>query len=215
MMLAFIIAAGIWQRQRSGSVARIDFSMIEAMLWTMAEPLLETQIAAPPQPRGNASDQHTPHGVYRCAGEDEWISLAVTTDQQWQDLCALAPALAPMAEYLLDERQQCRAVIDEVLGAWLHARPATMAEAEFLRAGIPAAALASARDLVRSKHLTERGFWEPYRSGVLPGLPWRTSFDRAIAPAPKLGADTAAVLREVLDLGEDEIGVLRQSGALG
>jgi crotonobetainyl-CoA:carnitine CoA-transferase CaiB-like acyl-CoA transferase len=120
-----------------------------------------------------------------------------------------------MAEYRLDERQHCRAVIDEALAAWLHARPAVMAGAELLRAGIPAAALASARDLVHSKHLAERGFWEPYRSGVLPGLPWRTSFDRAIAPAPELGADTAAVLRDVLDLGEDEIRALRQSGALG
>jgi crotonobetainyl-CoA:carnitine CoA-transferase CaiB-like acyl-CoA transferase len=215
LMLAFIVAVGLWHRRRTGGVARIDFSMIEAMLWTMAEPLLATQLAAPPQPRGNASDQHAPHGVYRGAGEDDWISLAVTTDQQWQDLCALAPVLAPMAEYRLDERQHCRAVIDEALAAWLHARPAAMAEAELLRAGIPAAALASARDLVHSKHLAERGFWEPYRSGVLPGLPWRTSFDRAIAPAPELGADTAAVLRDVLDLGEDEIRALRQSGALG
>ena len=215
LMLAFIVAVGLWHRRRTGGVARIDFSMIEAMLWTMAEPLLATQLAAPPQPRGNESSRHTPHGVYRCAGEDEWVSVAVTTDQQWQDLCALAPALAPMAEYRLDERQHCRAVIDEALAAWLHARPAVMAEAELLQAGIPAAALASARDLVHSKHLAERGFWEPYRSGVLPGLPWRTSFDRAIAPAPELGADTAAVLRDVLDLGEDEIRALRQSGALG
>ena len=153
LMLAFIVAVGLWHRRRTGGVARIDFSMIEAMLWTMAEPLLATQLAAPPQPRGNESSRHTPHGVYRCAGEDEWVSVAVTTDQQWQDLCALAPALAPMAEYRLDERQHCRAVIDEALAAWLHARPAAMAEAELLRAGIPAAALASARDLVDSKHL--------------------------------------------------------------
>jgi crotonobetainyl-CoA:carnitine CoA-transferase CaiB-like acyl-CoA transferase len=215
LMLAFIVAAGLRHRRRTGGVARIDFSMIEAMLWTMAEPLLETQLAAPPQPRGNASDHHAPHGVYRCAGKDDWVSVAVTTDQQCQDLCVVVPALAPMAAYRLDERQQCRAVIDEALAAWLRARPAAMAEAELLRAGIPAAALASARDLVHSRHLAERGFWEPYRSGVLPGLPWRTSFDRAIAPAPGLGADTAAVLRDVLDLAEDEIRALRQSGALG
>src|ERR1700738_604980 len=144
LMLAFIVAVGLWHRRRTGGVARIDFSMIEAMLWTMAEPLLATQLADPPQPRGNESSRHTPHGVYRCAGEDEWVSVAVTTDQQWQDLCALAPALAPMAEYRLDERQHCRAVIDEALAAWLHARPAVMAEAEVLRAGLSAAALASA-----------------------------------------------------------------------
>src|SRR5439155_22278065 len=31
LMLAFIVAAALWQRQRSGGVARVDFSMIEAM----------------------------------------------------------------------------------------------------------------------------------------------------------------------------------------
>ena len=37
--------------------------MIEAMLWTMAEPLLATQLDAPPKPRGNRSDRYAPHGV--------------------------------------------------------------------------------------------------------------------------------------------------------
>src|SRR5580693_831797 len=50
LMLAFIVAAALWHRRRTGGVARVDFSMIEAMLWTMAEPLLATQLGAPPQP---------------------------------------------------------------------------------------------------------------------------------------------------------------------
>src|SRR5271154_699502 len=56
LMLAFIVAAGLWHRRQRGGVARVDFSMIEAMLWTMAEPLLQTQLGAPPQPRGNDTD---------------------------------------------------------------------------------------------------------------------------------------------------------------
>ena len=43
LMLAFITAASVWRR-RTGAVARVDFSMIEAMLWTMAEPLLQEQV---------------------------------------------------------------------------------------------------------------------------------------------------------------------------
>src|SRR6185437_11817409 len=75
LMLAFIVAAGLWHRRRTGGVARIDFSMLEAMLWTMAEPLLAEQLGVPPQPRGNNSSRFVPHGVYRCAGEDNWISI--------------------------------------------------------------------------------------------------------------------------------------------
>jgi crotonobetainyl-CoA:carnitine CoA-transferase CaiB-like acyl-CoA transferase len=215
LMLAFIVAAGLWHRRRAGGVARIDFSMIEAMLWTMAEPLLATQLAAPPQPRGNASDHHVPHGVYRCAGEDDWLSLVTTTDAEWRNLCAVVPGVAPMAELGFRERQHRRAAIDRVLAAWLRPKPAADAEAVLLRAGVPAAALATARDLVNSNHLEERGFWEPHGAGPLPGLPWQASFGRISGPAPELGADTETVLREVLDLSPDDIAALHRSGAIG
>ncbi len=66
LMLAFIVAAALWRR-RHGGVARIDFSMLEAMLWTMAEPLLQTQLNAPPQPLA--------HSVHPCAGDDSWIAI--------------------------------------------------------------------------------------------------------------------------------------------
>jgi crotonobetainyl-CoA:carnitine CoA-transferase CaiB-like acyl-CoA transferase len=63
LMLGFIAAAALWHRQRDGGVARIDFSMIEAMLWTMAEPLMAAQLGSTPKPMGNASPRHVVHGV--------------------------------------------------------------------------------------------------------------------------------------------------------
>src|SRR5439155_5886009 len=69
LMLAFITAAALWHRRRLGGVARIDFSMLEAMLWTMAEPLLTEQLGTPPVPAGNRSARHAPPGPHRCAGD--------------------------------------------------------------------------------------------------------------------------------------------------
>jgi crotonobetainyl-CoA:carnitine CoA-transferase CaiB-like acyl-CoA transferase len=215
LMLAFIVAAALWHRRRTGGAARIDFSMIEAMLWTMAEPLLAAQLSAPPQPRGNLSDYYVPHEVYRCTGEDAWVSIAVTTDDEWRRLCAIVPVLSLMAGMGFRERAEQRAAIDVALADWLRPRAAKAVAAELLRVGIPAAALATSLDLVGSDHLRERGFWEPHGGGVLPGLPWHASFGRASGPAPELGADTDGVLREVLDLSPDEIAALRRSGALG
>jgi crotonobetainyl-CoA:carnitine CoA-transferase CaiB-like acyl-CoA transferase len=120
-----------------------------------------------------------------------------------------------MAELGFGERQQRGETIDQALAQWLHPKSAAAAEAELLRAGIPAAALANSRDLVNSNHLKERGFWEPYGAGFLPGLPWHASFGRTSGPAPQLGADTDTVLTEVLDLSTDEIVALHRSGALG
>ena len=81
LMLAFVVAAALWQR-RQGGVARVDFSMIEAMLWTLAKPLLAAQSGAPPVPRGNQSDSHVLHGAWRCAGDDTWISIAVGSEEE-------------------------------------------------------------------------------------------------------------------------------------
>jgi crotonobetainyl-CoA:carnitine CoA-transferase CaiB-like acyl-CoA transferase len=215
LMLAFVTAAALWHRRRDGAAARIDFSMIEAMLWTMAEPLLATQLGAASQPRGNWYSRYVPHSAYRCAGDDDWISLAIRSDEEWLRLCAMVPALVPMVGFGFDERMRQRATIDDVLSAWFRSRCAETAATMLLHAGIPVASLASSVDLLASSHLRERQFWEAHGSGLLPGLPWRSSFGRQSGAAPGLGADTDAILREMLGLSHDEIDALRRSGALG
>ncbi|HZT89878.1 MAG TPA: CoA transferase [Stellaceae bacterium] len=216
LMLAFVAAAAVWRRRRRrGGGARVDFSMLEAMLWTMAEPLLAAQLGAPPRPVGNRSERCAPHGAYRCAGDDAWIAIAVRDEDAWRRLCAEIPELAPHASCGLAERRERAAQIDGILSAWACGRPAAEAEAALRRAGVPAAALAAASDLVAEPHLEARAFWEAGGRGVLPGLPWRTSFGRISGAAPALGADTDAVLREVLGLSPQQIADLRQAGALG
>ena len=215
LMLAFIVAAALWHRRRTGGAARIDFSMIEALLWTMAEPLLASQLETPPQPRGNDDPHCVPHGAYRCAGEDEWISIVTTSDEEWRRLCTIVPAMREIAGFGLSERLERRGAINDALAVWLRHQPAKTAEAELLHAGIPAAALSSSRGLANSDHLNQRGFWEVHDTGVLPGLPWRASFGRKSGDAPKLGADTETVLEEVLGVSPDGIAALRRSGALG
>jgi benzylsuccinate CoA-transferase BbsF subunit len=215
MMLAFITAAALWHRRRTGGVARVDFSMLEAMLWTMAEPLLAEQLGTPAQPVGNLSDRCAPHGAYRCAGEDQWISLAVTEDEEWQRLCALVPALSPLARFGFAQRMERRQAIDDALSVWARPQDAAAAAGELRHAGIPAAASANSVDLVHSRHLQERGFWDPHRTGVLPGLPWHASFGKVSGLAPGLGADTETVLRDLLGISPERLAALRQSGALG
>jgi crotonobetainyl-CoA:carnitine CoA-transferase CaiB-like acyl-CoA transferase len=215
LMLAFVAAAALWHRQHKGGVARIDFSMIEAMLWTMAEPLVATQLGTPAKPMGNASTRHAPHGVWRCAGDDDWISVVARTDAEWRALCTLVPGLSGMAALDLGRRIDAQRAIDAALTAWAGTRSASAAAESLLNAGIPAAALARYGDLVKSPHLANRKFWDKYGTGVLPGLPWRASFGRTTGPAPELGADSDHVLVSVLGLSQERIVDLRTSGALG
>ena len=215
LMLAFVAAAALWHRQHEGGVARIDFSMIEAMLWTMAEPLVATQLGTPPKPMGNASTRHAPHGVWRCEGDDDWISVVARTDAEWRALCNVVPGLSAMAGFDLDQRIGAERAIDAALTAWAGSRSAPAAAEALLKAGIPAAALARSGDLVKNPHLAARGFWDRHGAGVLPGLPWRASFGRTTGPAPELGADCDHVLADVLGLSQERIVELRTSGALG
>lgn len=215
LKLAFVVAAALWRRGRDGGGTRVDFSMIEAMLWTMAKPVIETQIGGPPRPAGNLSGTFAPHGVYRCAGEDAWLAVAVTDDDAWQAMCGLVPGLAPLASLKIEARLAQADDIDGLIGDWLAPQAACSAARHLIDAGIAAAPVASSTDLAADDHLRARGFWEPHGDGFLPGLPWQTSFGRARGPAPALGADTDVVLRDLLGLTDQDIAALRDSGALG
>lgn len=191
LQLAFIAAAALWRKRTSGHGCRVDFSMIEAMLWTMAEPLLAVQLGAPIQ---------TPRGIHATAGDDCWIGISADSDAQWRSLCALVPGLAA-------RRGDPGAALDE----WLRGQTAADAARRLIDAGVPASPVASFRDLVESEHLDARGFWK----AGLPGLPWQAGFRRKSGPAPALGADTEAVLGGVLGLSADKIEALRSNGAFG
>jgi crotonobetainyl-CoA:carnitine CoA-transferase CaiB-like acyl-CoA transferase len=206
LMLAFVTAAALWQRWRAGGVARIDFSMTEAMLWTMAEPLLATQLSGPVRPLGNMSPRFAPHGVFRCAGDDAWVAVVATSDAAWQGLCRLVPALSAQERLAHADRLAGRETIDRVLAAWIRQRAAADVAMRLQQVGVCAAPLATAADLVGDAHLSARGFWDQHGTAMVPGLPWRASFGRRSGPAPGLGTDTLAVLRDVLGLERSPAG---------
>ena len=197
LMLAFATAGSLWSRRQTGDVARVDCSMIEAILWTLAEPLLAAQSDHPPTAMGNHSNDFMPHGAWRCSGNDAWISVVARNDVDWRVLCEEIPPLLPLADLNFADRVLREADIEEVLTDWFRPRDAKIEAETLRRAGVPAAALASSTDLVANAYLRQRGFWDAHGAGVVPGLPWRASFGRATGPAPGLGADSEAVLRSV------------------
>ncbi len=67
--------------------------------------------------RGNRHRAMAPHGNYRCRGEDEWVSIAVGTDEEWWGLVAALGEPRWAAQY--DDgyrRLQCQDELDELLG---------------------------------------------------------------------------------------------------
>ena len=125
------------------------------------------------------------------------------------------PDLATHAAYTAADRQTQSAHIDTILATWCADKPASDIAASLQRANIAAAALAGSATLVTNAHLAGRAFWDTHDQGVLPALPWRMSLPRQYGPAPGLGTDTDAVLRDVLHIPDQELATLRQAGAFG
>ena len=82
LMLAFVTAAALWRRARGrrGGADRFLDARSDAVDDGRAAARRRSSATAP-HPVGNRSERHAPHGVYRCAGNDDWIAIAVTDER--------------------------------------------------------------------------------------------------------------------------------------
>ncbi len=216
LMLALVSAAAVYERLTTGRIHRVDFSMVEAMLWTMSEPLIRAQLGLPVEARGNASEECAPHGVYAAQGDDAWLSVAVRDDADWAALREIVSGLDQLGPLDAVGRREHTVKIEQVLGEWTRARSPDQAAVALQAGGVPAAAVVGASSLVEDAHLAARGFWQkPAGTTKLPGLPWRTTLPVRATPAPSLGADTDVVLADVLGLDDITLRRLREAGAFG
>ena len=98
---------------------------------------------------------------------------------------------------------------------WTSKRSSTEASTQISALKIPVAVLATTQDLAKSPHLMTRGFWDNWKEGQLPGLPWQADFGRATGRAPNLGEHTDSVVNRVLELPDADIVGLRARGTFG
>ena len=83
----FALMVAIRERERSGRGQLIELAQVESLIPFVAEAMLDFQFTEKlPAARGNRHREHAPHGIYRCAGDDNWIALACETDEQWRGL---------------------------------------------------------------------------------------------------------------------------------
>ena len=172
-----------------------------------------------PARRGNRDPHMAPHGVFRCAGDDRWVSLSVRDDAEWQRLCAVMdrPALAADARFAtLAARKAHEDELEAVVTEWTQTRPADDVTERLQEVGIPAYPTLDALDMVDSPHVGAREYFVELEHPEVGtrrhmGIPWNMSRTpcRVRRPAPCLGQDTDAVLTEIVGLSRDEIAALR------
>lgn len=209
---AFATLAALWERACTGSAVHVDLSQLETLLAIVGHDLLAASLtgAIPPR-RGNRSLDDAPQGVYRCAGDDRWVAITITGDEQWDRFVEIVGGPLDDRRGLgLDARRADHDAIDESISAWTATRADRDVAACLQAAGIAACPAFTTRDLVEDPHLDARGFiveWDQVDVGParFPGYP--IHFEQRgyeVRGAPALGADNAAVLRR-LGYDDDEI----------
>jgi len=202
-------------------------TMVEAALNMAAEQVVEYGASGTVlERRGNRGPGAAPQNVYACAGDEEWIALAVATDEQWTRLRdALGdPGWARDPQFTtVDGRHAAHDRIDAELAAWFAGRDARE-EAERLAAGgVPAGHVIDAREVAHNPQMGHRGFFEIQDHPVtgphpVPVIPFRfrvhpTAWLRRAAPT--LGQHNDEVLGDELGLTDAELAELRATGIIG
>ncbi len=85
---AVAICAALAARKRTGKGQYIDVSLWEAVAALVHEGWMDYAMnGTQPARIGNRDPWMSPHNCFRCAGEDEWVTIACGSDEEWQALC--------------------------------------------------------------------------------------------------------------------------------
>ena len=222
---AFACLCALMEREASGLGQHIDASMLEAAAFNVGEVLAEFDATGfCPQRMGNHHPLHAPHSLYPCAGEDEWVAVAVTDEEEWQGLCAVLgrPDLAADPQLQSAAGRKAREEeLDALIAAWTSQHSKWEVMEALQGADVPAGAVLTNRELVENEHLRQRGFfveltYDDGRTFLHPGFPFRLSRTPLTVRcrAPGLGEHNRQILREI-GYAEEEIDALIAEGVIG
>jgi len=213
---AFAILAALNYREETGEGQFIDFSAREALSCGIGEIIMDyTMNGRVRTHNGNRDDIMAPHNCYRCDGEDKWVSIAISNDNEWAALCQAIgnPAWAE-DERFSDQlsRWQHQEELDKLVEAWTNTHTHYEVMNILQTAGVAAAPSFSNEELFNDPHCRERECFATVQhpeEGELYVLtpPWKFSATpaRVTSPAPLLGEHTEYVLTELLGMPEEEI----------
>jgi benzylsuccinate CoA-transferase BbsF subunit len=161
-----------------------------------------------------------PHGCYPCRGDDNWVTIAVATDEEWRDFCEAMGNPDWCGEDRFADgfsRRQNQDELDRFVAAWTQNYSSYEIMGLLQKAGVAATPTLNTIDLLRDPHLKERGFFleddvPDMEKRLMAGSPWKISgtTDRIRNRAPALGQHNKYVFEELLGLSKGEMAALTQ-----
>lgn len=203
---AFALLAALEFAERTGRGQLVEVPMIETVLNVTASQTIEFEIFGEVlERRGNQGSpgQAVIQDVYRCAGEDNWIALAVRTEKERAALTGVTGGVE--------------------LAEWLRAQDGEAVVELLAEAGIPAAVVVSPSDVTANPQLRHRGFFERlehprtgpgwYPCPPFAGLDGLPNWLRRTPPT--LGEHNSEVLTQLCGLTEADLDRLADQGVIG
>jgi benzylsuccinate CoA-transferase BbsF subunit len=213
---AFAILAALNFRQRTGKGQYIDISSAEAISCLAGDVLMDYTMNRRIRERdGNRDELMVPHGCYSCRGENCWITIAVSGEEEWQAFCKAigSPDWTKDRRFAdADSRRQNQSELDRLVTEWTRQYTDYEVMETLQRVGVAAIPTFSGRMVPRDPHVKERGILAEVEhpelgKRMVVGPPWRLSATPARIPnaAPLIGEHNQYVLGELLGMSHNEI----------
>jgi benzylsuccinate CoA-transferase BbsF subunit len=221
----FAVMCALLHRAKTGNGQFIDLSQREACAMLLPEGLMDYAMNGTQPPRnGNRDPYMAPHGVFRCKGEDRWVSIVVGNEEEWQRFCKAIgqPTLAADSRFAtLAARKENEDALEQVVTTWTNALSPDEVTQKLQHAGVAAYPTLDGNDLLANPHVAARGYFVELEHAEVGkrrhlGIPWKMSRTPCAIrrPAPLFGQDTDYVLEEIIGLNGDEIAALRTKEVL-
>ena len=225
---AMAMVMALRYRNKTGKGQFIEIGQVETMIPQMAQAFMDCIMNGRVHTSVGNHDpglSMAPHSCYRCRGEDRWINIAVSREEQWRALCRAMGEPAWTKEERFSNvlgRWRHQDELDRLMEAWTleHDHMALMHMLQ--REGVPAGAVLDARDCYNDPHLKERGFFEELTqvdcgTHLYPGLSWRmpTLPNKLRLPPCQLGEHNEYVYKKVLGVSDEEYARLKAAGHIG
>jgi len=169
---------------------------------------------------GNRDRWMAPNNCFRCRGNDQWVTIACGSDEEWAALATVVgrPELGSDSKFrTAAERKRHEDELEELLTKWTTTRDKWEVTRVLQSSGVAAFPSMSSKDLIEDEHLLEREFFIQLHqpevgARTMAGVPWRltNSFKAIVSPAPCLGQDTDSIASEVLGYSPDRIAKLKE-----
>ena len=219
LQAAAAVAMALLRRHRTGKGTYIDLAQREGAAVMAGEAFVRASLGeAQPPHLGNRSERWAPQGAYQCLGEQQWIVIAVTSDEEWRAACGVVgrPDLAGLSQ---DERRRDHDELDRVLVAWAREQDPQDAMEALQAAGVPAGRVLDTSDVHDDLQLIRRGFWvylphpqmHRYKQA---NVSWRLvdCNPQLARHSPLFGEHTREVLTTLAGLTDAEVDALYSAG---